>query len=643
MPVNLPNPETALALATVLAAWFAARWRIVRLGWWERPLAALARRRRLAILAAALAPLLVRAALLPWRPVPQPRIHDEFTFLLGADTLAEGRLVNPPHPAWPHFETMHILVRPVYVSAFPMGPAAVLAIGQAVFGHPWIGVWLSTGLMCGTLCWMLQGWLPPRWALLGAALAILRLGVSSYWMNSYWGGALAATGGALALGALPRLLRAPHWRLAAVMGVGIAILANSRPFEGAVFSAGIAVWLVAELLGKKRPPGRILLRRISIPLGVVLAIAGAGMAYYNFRVTGHGAMLPYSLYRSSMAVAPHFVWQSPRPAPLYNNRELRGFYLGWELHNYHLARDGFFVDLALKARAYWRFYLGPLFSIPLLALPGLWRKRLNRRAILLAAFFFLALACQVWHYAHYAAPATGLGILLVTMSLRQLRPWRWRRLPAGLYLVRCLPLAAVLLLAIQVCAGPAENSGLAAAVPGWRWPPVATARANVLRELERSGQRHLVFVRYASTHDPGNEWVYNRADIDGSAVIWARELDRASNTALIGRYPERRPWLVEPDVAQPRLIPYALASPRPMPFVAVGAPGIAVLHSPGELRRLLEPPSTEALRSCDVWNYHFTEATGIEGPDVVTGCYTDGDRGQPVTFDRWFIWLLGQR
>src|SRR5436190_12921953 len=134
-------------------------------------------------LAVALAPILIRAALLPVFPMPQPRIHDEFSHLLVADTLAHGRLANPVHPMWMHFESMHTLVRPVYVSAFPIASGFVMAGAQVLTGNPWIGVWLSVGLMCAALCWMLQGWVSPGWALLGGVLAAIRFGVFSYWMN----------------------------------------------------------------------------------------------------------------------------------------------------------------------------------------------------------------------------------------------------------------------------------------------------------------------------------------------------------------------------------------------------------------------------------------------------------------------------
>ena len=253
--------QMAVVLGVCLASWWAPT---VGNPWFQMVEAfgsRIASRKQLAIALLFFATVGVRLSLLPLLGVPLPSGHDDNSYLLMGDTFAHGRLANPMHPEWPSFETFHVLFQPTYSSIFPPAQGLALAIGE-VLGSPWIGVLLSVSAMCSAIVWMLQGWMPARWALLGGVLAMLNLGIVSYWMNSYWGGAMAAIGGALVLGALPRMKRLQNvssnlvmsrlTMVSLIMGVAIAILANSRPLEGFIFCLPVAGALLIWLGGKQR-------------------------------------------------------------------------------------------------------------------------------------------------------------------------------------------------------------------------------------------------------------------------------------------------------------------------------------------------------------------------------------------------------
>jgi hypothetical protein len=496
--------------------------------------------------------------------IPVPRFHDEFSYLLLSDTLSRGRLANPTHPLWIHFESFHILQQPTYASKFPPGQGLFLAAGTFISGYPIVGVWISVSLACASICWMLQAWMPKRWAFFGALLGIMQVrfvnlpvlpgGVLGYWSQSYWGGSVAALGGALVFGALPRIIRNPRVHHALTFALGLAILANTRPFEGLVISAPAMVLLAIWMIRQRKFPFKIIL-----PITVVLVFTAGAMSFYNFRVTGNPFRFPHLVHGEKYMIAPLFVFQRTTPAKIYNHKVIRDFHTGWELSPYERQQTihGLLVENGLKLENLWGFYLGPVLTVPLImTFPFLWRKKWMRFVLAVCGLLIMEILTVNWFYPHHAAPITGLVLLLVVQSLRYLRNWRWRGLRLGRRIVYAIPCTLVVSNLVFL------TLRMEHPVADW-----SVSRSQILAQLKRQDGNHLVVVRYGD-HRPSYlrdhaEWVYNEADIDRARVVWAREMDAQHNRKLLEYFHERHAWLLVIDGnSSIKLVPYPSARRR---------------------------------------------------------------------------------
>ena len=404
---------------------------------------------------------------------PVPLVHDEFSYLLMSDTFVHGHVANPSPPLSEFFDTFHVLVRPVYASKyFPM-QGTFLAIGERLTGHPAVGIWLSSALACAAATWMLQAWLGNAWGLLGGFLMVVQYGIFSYWSQSYWGGMVAALGGALFFGAVRRLWDEFTWQSSIWLALGLLILMNSRPFEGllAVLPAsGLFLW---HLWRNRRARGKDFWLKFALPCLTVLAAGLIATGAYNRAITGSAFTTPYMLHEHQYQQSPPLIFLPQRPKITYSSLWVQNYYEMRELaaYQYERAPGNWFLVAGGKIATWWDFYCGILLSVPIFV-PSLLRKGKTRicqilfligllavpvvsirfplgwtilvdglavlevfvvwkvfadfwshLAVATGVLIMTALLFAKWSFPHYFAPAACLVLYLQVEGLRQI--WAW--------------------------------------------------------------------------------------------------------------------------------------------------------------------------------------------------------------------------
>lgn len=239
---------------------------------------------------------------------PTPRIHDEFSYLLMGETLAHGHVANPTPPLPEFFDTFHELMHPVYVSKYFPVQGIFLATGEKLTRHPEVGVWLSSALACVALVWMLEAWISPGWALLGGLIVVIEYGIYSYWSQTYWGGMATALGGALFFGGLRRLWDRFSWQNSIWLSLGLIILADSRPTEGALAALPGTILFIYCLMKNRRWREAGFWPKLVAPCLIVLALGAAATGSYNKAITGSALKPPYVLHEEQYQESPPFIF-----------------------------------------------------------------------------------------------------------------------------------------------------------------------------------------------------------------------------------------------------------------------------------------------------------------------------------------------
>ncbi len=472
---------------------------------------------------------------------PIPVVHDEFAYLLTADTFLQGRLTNPPPPLDDFFATFHVVTSPFYNGKYPPGQGLQLALGH-ILGHPLHGVWITAIIWTCTLYWLFKSMVPKTTAFWGVVLFSPFFTFLSYHGYSYWGGTMFALGGTLALGGVLYCWDRVSVYPAILCGLGLGIMQMTRPLEGLIFCIIPLLALSAKHIRKGIPGIRVWAVKFCIPMAFPLVIGLGFHLLYNWANTGHPLQLPYMFYSSADVMrfgAPDDMFAGSLP---FFHRLIHA----WE--GIAPFPWSFVVIMGLFSFLVSRNRTGSFWMLP--AMMG---------AVFIVVWASQSFSRTVWP--HYVATWFALIGLLAMLGWQILKEAP-SKVMKSISVVFGVILLAVFCFHFYKAYNNAEVINAKTYTgPHWNYSLFGEHRQHIKNQLlelhEKTGLNQVVFVSYAPDHNYHDEWIYNRADIFNSPVIWARDLGYEKNQELLALLPPHQAWsiYVESDQDPPVINP----------------------------------------------------------------------------------------
>jgi hypothetical protein len=315
------------------------------------------------------------------------------------------------------------------------------------------------------------------------------------------------------------------------------LLANSRPFEGALIALPTCLYTCWILLRQRTRAG------LWAPGMAVLLAGAAYTGYYCYRVTGHFTF-PWTMYWRQWSICPPFLFGKPNDSVHYQFADQLIYFRDREMSPYVGSKTplGFFAETAVKAIYQWLFFIFPALSLALIGWIPTLRARKYRVLIYTLAFACFGFVSETWLQSHYVAVATGIVYLVLLNGLRWMRVSArshvvWLKLLRGT-LASILCMVVVRLLVVPRNTFPPNWASQAADIPGYR---------DITRILDAKPGKLLIIVRYRPDHFWGYSWINNGYDVNTEHVIWARDTEPLeSNVPLVCAFPDRQAWLLVP-------------------------------------------------------------------------------------------------